>query len=281
MVVALGTTLYPPHQQQRTLYDVVEEVCEKRSLNELKGSMMLLLYRRRCQTLYRHLKRTSVNVIQRRRQQPFNLLLLLLIVVVVVATVSVLYCCWMRGICIITYTSRHHHQVSTDGMSSSSSRKSALLFLQQEQDNVGSIISNSIQWRHYTIKDIAQCFDQGLKRRRRRRGHQDDDDQQQQQRPYHIAFIGESIPRFQYSSFIEVFPDYDRVIAVEPHDGVIKMSKHTDRNETSRLLNVIVSFRWRPLIDDKFIATLRQWNTPPYSSTPDLIVMGTYTVYNC
>jgi len=136
-------------------------------------------------------------------------------------------------------------------------------FLQLQRGDNGSIISRRL--RHYRMEDVVQCFDH-LQNRRRRNNDR---------RPYHIAFIGESIPRFQFASFIESIPDYDHVITMEPNDGVlIKLPKHMDRNVSSQLLSLIVSFRWRPLIDDKFIESLRQWNMPPYSSTPDLIVMG-------
>ena len=140
-------------------------------------------------------------------------------------------------------------------------------FLQLQRSDNGSIISRRL--RHYRMEDVVQCFDHLQNRRRRNKDL----------RPYHIAFIGESIPRFQFASFIESIPDYDHVITMEQNDGVlIKLPKHMDRNVSSQLLNLIVSFRWRPLIDDKFIESLRQWNTPPYSSTPDLIVMGSYSI---
>ena len=50
-----------------------------------------------------------------------------------------------------------------------------------------------------------------------------------------------------------------------------------DRNVTSKALNLRLSFYWRPLANEELIATFREWNTPPYRSTPDYIVMGMTT----
>ena len=60
---------------------------------------------------------------------------------------------------------------------------------------------------------------------------------------------------------------------------------HEDRNVTSKELNLQLSFYWRSYIDGDMIKTFREWNTPPYRSTPDYIVMGMTTesaaVYSC
>lgn len=50
---------------------------------------------------------------------------------------------------------------------------------------------------------------------------------------------------------------------------------HEDRNVTSEALNLRLSFYWRSLVDQEMMKTFRKWNTPPYHSTPDYIVMGT------
>ena len=71
-----------------------------------------------------------------------------------------------------------------------------------------------------------------------------------------------------------MIPDYDQIETVEPISPGEPL-KHADRDVTSRLLNLVVSFKWRPRIDARnFIDTFRQWNTPPFLSTPHLIVMG-------
>ena len=49
---------------------------------------------------------------------------------------------------------------------------------------------------------------------------------------------------------------------------------HEDRNVTSQLLNLRISFHWRAAVDDELVKTFREWNTPPYDATPDYIVMG-------
>jgi len=51
-----------------------------------------------------------------------------------------------------------------------------------------------------------------------------------------------------------------------------------DRNVTSELLNLLMTFHWRKMVVDNFTDIFREWNTPPYSSTPNFIVMGIYNV---
>ena len=56
-----------------------------------------------------------------------------------------------------------------------------------------------------------------------------------------------------------------------------KYKFHEDTNTTSELLNLRVSFYWRPLANEELLKTFLGWNTPPYTSTPDFILMGKLT----
>ena len=47
-----------------------------------------------------------------------------------------------------------------------------------------------------------------------------------------------------------------------------------DRNITSELLNLRVSLFWRKMINQQMMDTFHNWNTPPYTSTPDFIILG-------
>ena len=70
-----------------------------------------------------------------------------------------------------------------------------------------------------------------------------------------------------------MIPDYD----LKGKTNTTAFLQHhwwEDRNVTSQLLNLKVAFYWRRMVDDKFIDKFREWNTPPYSATPDFIVMG-------
>ena len=48
---------------------------------------------------------------------------------------------------------------------------------------------------------------------------------------------------------------------------------HDDRNVTSKLLNLRISYYWRRLANEDFIETFREWNTHD-STLPDYILMG-------
>ena len=53
-----------------------------------------------------------------------------------------------------------------------------------------------------------------------------------------------------------------------------------DKNVTNESLNLRVSFYWRALINQQLFQTLLDWNTPPYTSTPDFVLIGNiFTFY--
>ena len=72
---------------------------------------------------------------------------------------------------------------------------------------------------------------------------------------------------------VQLIPNYDQQVT-KISTPTAKFHFHEDRNVTSDELNLQVSFYWRPLVNDQLINTFRNWNTPPYSSTPDFILMG-------
>lgn len=49
-----------------------------------------------------------------------------------------------------------------------------------------------------------------------------------------------------------------------------------DKHITSQLLNLRLSLFWSKLIDEEMIKIFSFWNTPPYTSTSDSIVMVIY-----
>lgn len=72
----------------------------------------------------------------------------------------------------------------------------------------------------------------------------------------------------------QLLPVYDRLIQMAEYNKSVDNPLHVDVNVTSELVNLVVSFKWRPLINDKFIDTFRQWNTNNSIIRPNLIVMG-------
>ena len=57
--------------------------------------------------------------------------------------------------------------------------------------------------------------------------------------------------------------------------GNTRNKVHDEMNITSDLLNLRLSYYWRPLANNEdLIQTFRKWNTPPYDSTPDYIFTG-------
>lgn len=69
----------------------------------------------------------------------------------------------------------------------------------------------------------------------------------------------------------QLIPDYDiqKINADKRTELTTAMQGYT-----SDLLNLRVAFYWRPLANDNLINTFRQWNTPPYITTPDYIIIG-------
>ena len=71
----------------------------------------------------------------------------------------------------------------------------------------------------------------------------------------------------------KVIPDYD-MKGKNASTALLQYHWKGDRNVTSQLLNLNVAFYWRKLVKKRFIDKFREWNTPPYTSAPDFIVMG-------
>ena len=74
-----------------------------------------------------------------------------------------------------------------------------------------------------------------------------------------------------------MIPEYDR----EPNQRLDERIYHDDVNVTSRLLDdLIVSFRWRPIIDEKIISDIRNWTSSSdgFDQVPDFILIGIITV---
>ncbi len=116
---------------------------------------------------------------------------------------------------------------------------------------------------HYDHADVTECIDELSYRRAKHR------------EPVHIAFIGESIIRYQFLGILRLIPDYDLIMNRMLTPGGELVFKAEDRNVTSDALNLRISFHWRPLTNQELIQTFRHWNTPPYRSTPDYIIVGT------
>ena len=68
----------------------------------------------------------------------------------------------------------------------------------------------------------------------------------------------------------QLIPDYDRMT----NDQLEKQLFHDDANITSQLVgDLIVSYLWRPLINDQLLDQFRAWISQP-STAPDFILIG-------
>lgn len=73
-------------------------------------------------------------------------------------------------------------------------------------------------------------------------------------------------------------PEYDRIWDGEPNretDDVL----HFDMNVTFPILNVQIVFRWRPVINDTFIAEIQNWSSVPASSKVFLLIGMMYWIF--
>ncbi|XP_057380133.2 uncharacterized protein LOC130702482 [Daphnia carinata] len=129
----------------------------------------------------------------------------------------------------------------------------------------GKCIFTQCPLRKYATRDVIRCFDSLSVKRQRQ--------------PMHIAFIGDSIIRQHFVSFLRLFPDYDSQITTQFNRFAYKnwsMQHHDDRNVTSQLLdNLRISFFWRNLINNELIADFKRWaSTDDDSQAPDHIFLG-------
>lgn len=157
-------------------------------------------------------------------------------------------------------------------------------------DSQDSLDSTSFGWkknpygylfRQYRQDDVVKCLDCLSTKKN--------------QRPFHIAFVGDSTVRQHFLSFIRVdtyyplffefdfelidrqlIPDFDRKVKRQAAKG--GRSEYTfqeDRNVTSPLLNhLLVSFRWRAMIQDEIIEDFKGWITNKYNQSPDFLLLG-------
>ncbi|KAI9562648.1 hypothetical protein GHT06_010102 [Daphnia sinensis] len=125
--------------------------------------------------------------------------------------------------------------------------------------------------RQYNMEDTVSCLD--------RLSSIDPSAEGQQRNKFHIAFVGDSRIRIQYLSFLKLIPDYDRNSKMDP------TAKHKDADMVSPMFgDLLISFRWRPLIAGKVVDDLIRWidildngihrskNSSDYP--PDVLIIG-------
>lgn len=74
----------------------------------------------------------------------------------------------------------------------------------------------------------------------------------------------------------KLIPEYDRAVTRDtPSWGVEHF--HDDRNVTHKLLNDFkVSFLWRPVINEQFLAEFKKWNLLDDHQAPYLVFLGDF-----
>ena len=70
-----------------------------------------------------------------------------------------------------------------------------------------------------------------------------------------------------------MLPDSD---LIHEHAYKYKRAMHEDVNVTSHLLNLLVSFHWRPLIDAQLMDTIRHWVDHPTPPTVVIVSAATH-----
>jgi hypothetical protein len=76
-----------------------------------------------------------------------------------------------------------------------------------------------------------------------------------------------------------LIPDYDRISSIKKSDDVRTVRYQKDNNVRSGILNdLLVSFQWHAIINDKLISVFNLWAISEDYQTPDLIFLGNYQV---
>ena len=69
-------------------------------------------------------------------------------------------------------------------------------------------------------------------------------------------------------------PDYDRITQpIEIPKNVFSFH-HGDVEVQSKILKLKVSYKWRPILNDTVLKTLRYWSTHNQSPPPDLFFLS-------
>ncbi|XP_045028868.1 N-acetylneuraminate 9-O-acetyltransferase isoform X1 [Daphnia magna] len=86
----------------------------------------------------------------------------------------------------------------------------------------------------------------------------------------HFAFIGDSRTRQQFFNFVRLIPQYDK----KSSPSIVPDNYHNDVEVTSNLLNIRVSFKWRPLVSDDVTKELRWLVNSNKTDRPYVIFLG-------
>lgn len=72
-------------------------------------------------------------------------------------------------------------------------------------------------------------------------------------------------------------PDYDRITKPTEIPKNVVSFHHGDVEVLSRVMKLRVSYKWRPILNDTVIETLRYWSIQNESVPPDFIVLSNYS----
>ena len=151
-----------------------------------------------------------------------------------------------------------------------------------------------INFRKYKIEDVVSCLDPA-------NFVQDGDGHSSSRRPIRFVFMGDSRMRQQFYNFLKVYkntiyyninfilitiilniiqfiPDYDQNVELGEKSLQLEqmVDLHVDRMVSSRVLNLQVSFLWRPFLNDQFHSTIQQWALSFNNSRPNFLLTGLY-----
>ncbi|XP_057369406.1 uncharacterized protein LOC130690407 [Daphnia carinata] len=114
----------------------------------------------------------------------------------------------------------------------------------------------------YTTERIVSCFDS-----LRYAKWPDGSLSERSNNSLHFLFMGDSRIRQQFYNFAALIPDYDQIR--QPIQ--LSSGSHDNIEITSNILNLRLSFKWRHLLDDNVIDTVRRLATSDSSERPHLL----------
>ena len=115
----------------------------------------------------------------------------------------------------------------------------------------------------YSDGDVVKCLDEIPR-------HVTDDALKLNRTKLYFLFVGDSRTRSHFTSFIRSFPDYDFLWSEFHFTGAF----HSDVDVDSEILNIRISFRWRPLLSEPVAQELGKlsFQTP----TPVFVLIGNF-----
>ncbi|XP_046452622.1 N-acetylneuraminate 9-O-acetyltransferase-like [Daphnia pulex] len=90
----------------------------------------------------------------------------------------------------------------------------------------------------------------------------------------HFVFVGDSRMRQQFYNFLKLIPDYDRKTQPIKTENNSMLFHHHDIDVESKILRLLVSFKWRPIINETVMETIHEWEISEKTEKPHMIILS-------